>query len=212
MTSQLRKRIIVVGIGGASCSGKTLLAKHLRRALPNGTNIIHQDDFCPTGQHGGHPSHDHLNKQVEVGIREAVFSKWEDRFHKYINEQRDQGVELIWYIVDGFVLYWDKIFLRVPYDTLKARRDERQVYVLQHGGVWVDPPGYFEKIVWPGYVKAHSSIFEEIEKGPVKQEWADRLRVVQPGEGEEGMTLAFNEACEAVLEQCKAGAGSFISA
>ena len=54
-------------------------------------------------------------------------------------------------MVDGFVLYWDKVgewlsaadfqavvdlldvrlFLRVPHEILKRRRDERQVYVLQ---------------------------------------------------------------------------------
>ncbi|THH14807.1 hypothetical protein EW146_g5586 [Bondarzewia mesenterica] len=41
-----RTRVILVGIGGATCSGKTTLAKHLRRLLPN-SFIIHQDDFAP---------------------------------------------------------------------------------------------------------------------------------------------------------------------
>lgn len=27
-------------------------------------------------------------------------------------------------------------------------------------GVWQDPPGYFEKIVWPAYEKAHVRLFE----------------------------------------------------
>jgi nicotinamide/nicotinate riboside kinase len=42
----LKTRVILVGVGGASCSGKTTLAKHLRRILSNSV-IIHQDDFAP---------------------------------------------------------------------------------------------------------------------------------------------------------------------
>ncbi|KAG6861683.1 hypothetical protein C0995_013252 [Termitomyces sp. Mi166 len=41
-----KTRVILVGVGGATCSGKTTLAKHLRRILPDSV-IIHQDDFAP---------------------------------------------------------------------------------------------------------------------------------------------------------------------
>ena len=60
---------------------------------------------------------------------------------------------MIWFLVDGFVLYSHpvsehidladaqdvvdllnvKLFLRVPHDILKKRREERQTYVLQSG-------------------------------------------------------------------------------
>ncbi|KAF9648565.1 P-loop containing nucleoside triphosphate hydrolase protein [Thelephora ganbajun] len=42
----VKEKIIIVGIGGPSCSGKTTLAKYLRKILP-GSSIIHQDDFAP---------------------------------------------------------------------------------------------------------------------------------------------------------------------
>ncbi|KAI0296516.1 P-loop containing nucleoside triphosphate hydrolase protein [Multifurca ochricompacta] len=46
-SEQIQKtRVILVGIGGATCSGKTTLAKHLRNILPD-SFIIHQDDFAP---------------------------------------------------------------------------------------------------------------------------------------------------------------------
>jgi nicotinamide/nicotinate riboside kinase len=37
-----RTRVVLVGVGGATCSGKTTLAKHLREILPD-SFIIHQD-------------------------------------------------------------------------------------------------------------------------------------------------------------------------
>ncbi|EJF57622.1 P-loop containing nucleoside triphosphate hydrolase protein [Dichomitus squalens LYAD-421 SS1] len=42
----MKTRVVLIGIGGATCSGKTTLAKHLRRILPDSV-IIHQDDFAP---------------------------------------------------------------------------------------------------------------------------------------------------------------------
>lgn len=39
-------RTILIGVGGASCSGKTTLAKHLVRILPR-CLLLHQDDYAP---------------------------------------------------------------------------------------------------------------------------------------------------------------------
>lgn len=61
--------------------------------------------------------------------------------------------------VDGFLLYWDdnvsqkldcKISFKASYESLKSRREKRQGYHTLEG-YWVDPPGYFDKIVWPEY-------------------------------------------------------------
>lgn len=85
-----------------------------------------------------------------------------------------------------------RLFLRVPYETLKARREKRFGYhtqgelcaldpivpmavllsltiswtslitdiVVPEGSFWVDPPGYWDDIVWPAYLKAHRDIFQ----------------------------------------------------
>ncbi|KAF7731829.1 ribosylnicotinamide kinase [Apophysomyces ossiformis] len=64
-------------------------------------------------------------------------------------------------LVDGFLLYYDpaltaefdvKLFYTASYDTLKYRRENRKGYTTTDG-YWVDPPGYFDKIVWPEYVR-----------------------------------------------------------
>ncbi|KAG0702970.1 hypothetical protein DFH29DRAFT_1044387 [Suillus ampliporus] len=40
--TELQTKVILVGLGGATCSGKTTLAKHLKNILPNSV-IVHQD-------------------------------------------------------------------------------------------------------------------------------------------------------------------------
>lgn len=49
MTDRTRNDVFLVGIGGATCSGKTTLAKHLHRIIPNST-LLFQDDFAPPSE------------------------------------------------------------------------------------------------------------------------------------------------------------------
>ncbi|KAI7900750.1 P-loop containing nucleoside triphosphate hydrolase protein [Cokeromyces recurvatus] len=69
--------------------------------------------------------------------------------------------ENIFILVDGFMLYWDervtslldcKVFVTASYHSLKSRREKRQGYHTVEG-YWVDPPNYFDKIVWPEYIR-----------------------------------------------------------
>lgn len=70
-------------------------------------------------------------------------------------------------IVDGFMLYTRmevmreldlKLFYKAPYEHCKRRRESRQGYNVI-GGFWVDPPGYFERMVWPEYYRYHKGLF-----------------------------------------------------
>ncbi|KAJ9114647.1 hypothetical protein QFC22_005523 [Naganishia vaughanmartiniae] len=174
----MQRKAILIAVGGATCSGKTTLAKKLQRALPNHF-IIHQDDFAPAWEkipyhpdipdvqdwdradtavdwpyfrreiecakkEGRHlpelRSHDHLNKQVEVPINDTIIEQWRTRFEDLAEKERKKGIELIFVLIDGFLLYYDPecvkyydilFFLRVPYATLKQRREERAQYVTQ---------------------------------------------------------------------------------
>ncbi|KAK9465588.1 P-loop containing nucleoside triphosphate hydrolase protein [Lipomyces arxii] len=90
-----------------------------------------------------------------------------DEIKKQIVGQNSEVDEIKFCIVDGFLLFIDeeltskldvKLLLRAPYESLKARREARNGYATLEG-FWQDPPGYFEKIVWPGYVKAHKHLF-----------------------------------------------------
>ncbi|KDQ49362.1 hypothetical protein JAAARDRAFT_42925 [Jaapia argillacea MUCL 33604] len=245
--ASLKTRVIVVGIGGATCSGKTTLAKHLRRILPNSI-IIHQDDFAPpqelipmhpvynvqdwddpvgaidwqrlvaflkyvrqTGNiPGDHRSHDHLNEQKEVPIGDGLAKNWREHFEKAMIEREKRGAEegerIIWGLLDGFLLYWDpdvisqldvRIFLRVPHDVLKQRREERHGYHTAEGALWRDPPDYFHQVVYPAYVTAHADSFEngDVERGKPTGK-VEGLIVLEPLKAEKGMESIVDSCCE----------------
>jgi nicotinamide/nicotinate riboside kinase len=165
---------------------------------------------------------------VEVPIDDAVIEHWRTRFEELEAKEKKKGVELIFVLIDGFLLYYDPVsqliyskkrslkqlnlqecvkyydvlfFLRVPYATLKQRREERAQYVTQSesrrlkvdvrqplmrvrpfsgdpslakaGDVWQDPPHYFDNIVYPAYVDAHKHLFtnQDVEKGELAPNW-----------------------------------------
>ncbi|KAI8083287.1 P-loop containing nucleoside triphosphate hydrolase protein [Gilbertella persicaria] len=72
-------------------------------------------------------------------------------------------VDDVFVFVDGFMLYWDakvasqldcKFDFSSDYQVLKSRREQRQGYHTLEG-YWVDPPGYFDRVVWPEYLRLH---------------------------------------------------------
>lgn len=79
-------------------------------------------------------------------------------------------------------------------------------------GVWEDPPDYFDNIVYPAYVKAHAHAFEgnDVESGRPTAE--SGIVLIDPPEGEEGMTRALGEACTALLEAAEERAGRVVEA
>ncbi|KAL8642992.1 MAG: hypothetical protein Q9228_000391 [Teloschistes exilis] len=73
-------------------------------------------------------------------------------------------------LLDGFLLFTPstpstfrslldlKILLRAPYAVAKQRREARNGYDTMEGW-WEDPPGYFDKVVWPNYVEENGGFF-----------------------------------------------------
>ncbi|CAO3650720.1 unnamed protein product [Cunninghamella blakesleeana] len=98
--------------------------------------------------------------------------------------EEDKNNNTLWLIVDGFMLLSDpqvyelldyRVFVTASYATLKKRREERQGYHTLEG-YWVDPPNYFDYIVWPEFLKQHKHI-----QGPHNQH--------QPTEYDPSITL-----------------------
>ncbi|KAF8835547.1 P-loop containing nucleoside triphosphate hydrolase protein [Paxillus ammoniavirescens] len=249
----VQTKVILVGVGGATCSGKTTLAKHLRNILPNSV-IIHQDDFAPpqellpihpvynvqdwdapqgaidwpqltaflksVKQNGAippnHMSRDHLNKRQDIPVDVDTSQELKVRFEKLATEQENKGVRVIWGLVDGFLLYWDKgvideldirLFLRLPQDVLKQRRHERHGlgYHTAGGTLWHDPPMYWEQIVYPAYVEAHQDMFEngDVENGKLTcEKEVTGAVIMEPVKKGEEMTMddIVRRSCEVLAD------------
>ncbi|KAL8654570.1 MAG: hypothetical protein Q9226_003386 [Calogaya cf. arnoldii] len=81
-----------------------------------------------------------------------------------------EGLQRRILILDGFLLFTPsipvafrslldlKILLRAPHADAKRRRESRSGYVTMEGW-WEDPPGYFDKVVWPNYVEENKGFF-----------------------------------------------------
>jgi len=149
--------ILVVGISGASGSGKTACVKELAKTYPC-VGVVHGDSFfrtrnCPTVEWG------FKNMEIPEGIDwtkllEAVLKKKEEMVLR-----ATKGVLL----VEGFLLFacppellelFDKfIFLTVSHDISYVRRRDRK----RRKNLEIFE-AYFEKYVWPchlDYKAAH---------------------------------------------------------
>ncbi|KAH8827963.1 hypothetical protein DL96DRAFT_1601043 [Flagelloscypha sp. PMI_526] len=95
-------KVVLLGVGGATCSGKTTLAKHLNRILPNSV-IIHQDDFAPPQELVPiHPIHNVQDWDAAEGaidwtrlitflktVKETGEIPPDHRSHDHLNVQKD---------------------------------------------------------------------------------------------------------------------------
>jgi nicotinamide/nicotinate riboside kinase len=54
-------------------------------------------------------SHDHLNVQVDVPIDDAVIEGWRAKFQELEDGEKAKGIELVFVLIDGFLLYYDPV-------------------------------------------------------------------------------------------------------
>ncbi len=66
--------------------------------------------------------------------------------------------------------------------------------------MWQDPPGYWDQIVYPAYIRSHKDMFEgeDVEKGEMKEEVKKKIVLL------DGMSSDLQElldrSCQAVLD------------
>jgi nicotinamide/nicotinate riboside kinase len=56
-----------------------------------------------------HKSHDHLQEQTDVPVSREVVDEWSALFERLIQERRVHREKLVLVLVDGFLLYWNKV-------------------------------------------------------------------------------------------------------
>lgn len=110
-----------------------------------------------------------INSKEPTEVNLKLSQKEIAHFQNKVNESQEifQNKKIV--LVDGFMLYHNpeiielfdiKLFFHASYETLKERRESRSGYTTLDG-FWVDPPHYFEKIVWPAYVRSHQYLFQD---------------------------------------------------
>ncbi|KAK9878925.1 hypothetical protein WA026_003748 [Henosepilachna vigintioctopunctata] len=181
-------KVLIVGVSGVTCGGKTTVIKELKKLFPS-SEIFHQDDYflnVDDPRHVWCEDLDHINYDIlssldndkmyediliAIGKRElyeikpkmkniSTCSTPSDLSEAIAEKLKEQNIQLL--LLDGFLLFSYKPLL--PFITLKyfstlsreecVKRREKRVYIPP------DIPGYFEKYVWPEYLKN----FKELRK------------------------------------------------
>lgn len=114
------------------------------------------------------------------------------------------------FLVDGFMVYnspeltsrFDlKLFIRAPYEVLKARRNARPGYQTLDS-YWIDPPYYFDEFVYDSYKNSHAYLFIDGDvEGVLNPRTAvDIKEFINDSQTPltEALSWATNEICEAV--------------
>ena len=109
-------------------------------------------------------------------------------------------------IVDGFLLFGEsvrhtsssifdfRVLLQARYEDAKRRRESRNGYVTLEG-FWQDPPGYFDKIVWPNFVEEHGWMFRgkdvegDVERSAIDVYGDTEVGPLEIMDGLDGLTM-----------------------
>ncbi|KAI5987285.1 hypothetical protein EDD15DRAFT_2173932, partial [Pisolithus albus] len=94
---------------GATCSGKTTLAKHLCKVLPNSI-IICQDDFAPYNVEDWDSPENAIDWHRFRQMEGFLLPKWRSHFEEVeCHARENHGTEISLALVDGFLLYWHQL-------------------------------------------------------------------------------------------------------
>lgn len=183
------KKLLVIGISGISCGGKTTLATQLHNILPKST-IFAQDDYFRDVNYPMHtwiPELNHINFDILSSLdmdkmMDDVLKFIEDNFaqipskktENYKNNIQSDNINNLHegikshihiLIIEGFTIFnykkWLSLFNLKYFLTL----DKEECYKRRLKRVYDPPdcPGYFEKVAWPEYQKNKKEVEESVE-------------------------------------------------
>lgn len=160
---KVKMQWLVIGISGATCSGKSTLANRIRDNFPKSVMVRQDDYFLPSDdpRHINIPELNHLNWDLITSLdmqkmHSDVIKILQSRENNAMNSKKTV------LILDGFLLFRHKditdlcdrkYFLTLTKEQCWERRKNR-IYEPP------DVPGYFDKVVWPEYVKYKNGILE----------------------------------------------------
>lgn len=158
------KKWIIIGLSGATCGGKSSLAKQITNEFKNSVVICQDNYFLPTDdpRHTKIPELNHNNWEILTSM--DMEKMWLD-IQKILEStpkgqapKETNGKAVL--IIDGFIIFKCKTitnlcdlkyFLTLTKETCWERRKSRAYDP-------PDVPGYFEKVVWPEYLKYETEL------------------------------------------------------
>lgn len=158
---------LVIGIAGATCSGKTTVAEKLSGAFKN-SKLLKQDEYFLPAEDPRHtrvPELNHLNWELLTSLdMERMLREIVEILRSRIVEETGEEKRGI-LILEGFLLFnckeiADLCDLRYFLDLSRRECWERRKIRTYDPP---DVPNYFDKIVWPEYVKARGEILANEE-------------------------------------------------
>ncbi|XP_012261926.2 nicotinamide riboside kinase 1 [Athalia rosae] len=158
---------LVVGLAGVTCSGKTSLSNKIHAKLSDSV-IVNQDDyFLPVDspRHTFIPELNHINFDILSSLDMQKMHR--DVLNILRNRKSENGCngssgtkKVL--IIEGFLIY--------GYKPISDLCDLKYFITLDQEVCWdrrkirtyepPDVPGYFDKIVWPEYLKHKSEILD----------------------------------------------------
>ncbi|XP_066250207.1 nicotinamide riboside kinase 1 [Euwallacea similis] len=144
--------VLVVGISGATCSGKTTTAKQLRELLPNSIVFSQDNYFFPidSPRHKWIPELKHINWDIVSSLDMARMTR---EIQGYISQLNPDCIHIV--IIEGFCIFNYKPLAEICNLKYYFTLDYEECYKRRIKRVYEPPDvaGYFEKCVWPEHLK-----------------------------------------------------------
>ncbi|KDR12668.1 Nicotinamide riboside kinase 1, partial [Zootermopsis nevadensis] len=162
---------LIIGVSGATCSGKSILATSLQKELP-GSSLICQDDFflpVDSELHTTIPALNHINWEIISSLdMERMHAVTENLLVSGIkitngcDDKQTSGVSIL--IIEGFLIFNDKKLADLCHRKYFLTLTKEQCWARRHIRTYDPPdvPGYFDQCVWPEYEKHRDQVFKEV--------------------------------------------------
>ncbi|KAK2714523.1 nicotinamide riboside kinase 1-like isoform X1 [Artemia franciscana] len=152
---------VVVALGGVTNGGKSTIAKLLQDYFPL-SKIMRQDDYFKLDNQDGMEYISELG-HYNWDIMSAIdMNKFESEFNKNLTVLSELPSKSL-LILEGFLV--------LNYKPLRPLMDLKYFFELEYEECWArrqtrnydppDVPGYFEKVVWPMYLKHRKELLDD---------------------------------------------------
>lgn len=161
----MSKQWFVVGISGATCSGKSSLADKIHNNFPTSI-LLRQDDYFLLPDDPRHIKIQELNHINWELITSLDMQKMYSNVIKILQSPgRNATDSKMLLILDGFLLFKHKAITDLCDCKYFLTLTKEQCWERRKNRIYEPPdvPGYFDKIVWPEFVTYKNEVIRNSE-------------------------------------------------